>query len=128
MKKRFKQVVTRVAVVLIGGLTYFFIGSYTGFFISCPFRSLTGLYCPGCGVTGLVVSLLNGNFTKAFYCNQAIFITLPFLIGVLTSAATRFIKTGKGKLLKCENIIVWSCIVVLLSFCVYRNVLLILGQ
>ena len=126
MKKRLKLVIIRVAVVLVCGIFYFFIGNLTGFFIACPFRTLTGLFCPGCGMTSLAVSLIRGNFIGAFYCNPVIFITLPFLIGILASSTVRFVKTGNNKLLKYESVIVWFCIFLLLTFCIYRNILLLL--
>ena len=33
----------------------------------CPFRLLTGLPCPGCGLTRSLVSLLHGDLTAAVY-------------------------------------------------------------
>lgn len=35
----------------------------------CSFHSITGLYCPGCGMTRSLHAILNGHFFKAFSYN-----------------------------------------------------------
>jgi hypothetical protein len=37
--------------------------------IICPFRNLTGLPCPGCGLTRAVYHLAHGDFRQAFACH-----------------------------------------------------------
>ena len=46
-------------IFLLGmaGLLYGIFVSYTGLAIPCLFRKVTGLLCPGCGVTGMCVAL-----------------------------------------------------------------------
>lgn len=50
-----------------------------GFIIPCVFHELTGLYCPGCGATRMIVSLLQFDFYQAFRFNPLLFCFLPFL-------------------------------------------------
>jgi uncharacterized protein DUF2752 len=38
-------------------------------FAPCPFRALTGLYCPACGGLRMVHDLLHGDFAMAFHDN-----------------------------------------------------------
>jgi hypothetical protein len=52
----------------------------TGFFPPCPFRMLTGLTCPGCGVTRALHHIVHGNFTAAFMLNPLFLIAIPFLL------------------------------------------------
>lgn len=42
------------------------------FFPSCPFHSITGLYCPGCGSQRAIHDLLHANFLAAISHNPLI--------------------------------------------------------
>jgi hypothetical protein len=44
---------------------------------SCPFKNLTGFFCPGCGGQRAFHAILHGNFTEAFHNNLLIFIVVP---------------------------------------------------
>ena len=46
--------------------------------LSCPFKLMTGLSCPGCGLTRAYIAFLHGDLKKAIYY-QPIFWTVPFL-------------------------------------------------
>ena len=47
----------------------------------CPFRALTGLYCPGCGSTHAMAALLAGRWSEAWHSNALAVILFP-VIGV----------------------------------------------
>ena len=53
--------------------------------ISCPILKLTGISCPGCGMTRALISALQFNFAKAFYFHPLwlIFIILSVLLIIL---------------------------------------------
>ncbi len=44
---------------------------------ACRFNQLTGLQCPGCGMTRATHHLLNGRVARAFYYNSLYVATLP---------------------------------------------------
>jgi hypothetical protein len=48
--------------------------------IPCPFHALTGLYCPGCGLTRVILSLMDFDIAQAFRFNPLIFLLLPMYI------------------------------------------------
>jgi hypothetical protein len=50
-----------------------------GLFPSCPFRSLTGLLCPGCGSLRATHDLLHGRVIEAFAHNALLVAALPLL-------------------------------------------------
>lgn len=50
---------------------------------SCPFYTLTGLYCPGCGSTRAVHYLLIGDWRMSLRSNPLLLPMLPFLILLL---------------------------------------------
>ena len=58
---------------------------------ACPFHTLTGWYCAGCGSTRLVHALLQGHLLAAFRANPLAFVFLPGIIvdlALLASAST----------------------------------------
>ena len=46
----------------------------------CVIKTITGYYCPGCGVTRAIVSLFNGQLYQAFRYNSIIFIDIPIIL------------------------------------------------
>jgi len=52
-------------------------------FPPCPFHTLTGLYCPGCGATRAAYFLLIGNWQMSLRYHPLLLPILPFLILLL---------------------------------------------
>jgi len=46
----------------------------------CPFRALTGFYCPGCGSTRMLYLLLHGQPREAFAQNPLAMLLLPVAV------------------------------------------------
>ena len=73
-----------LALVIIGG---FFVAwglkafppTEQSFYPRCQLHSLTGLNCPGCGMTRSLHSALNGQFEQAISYNALALIVLPIL-------------------------------------------------
>ena len=65
-------------LVLPVGLFYYFFdpGTHPGF-LACPFRTLTGLLCPGCGSQRALHDLLHGDLAEAFSHNALMISALP---------------------------------------------------
>jgi len=47
---------------------------------NCPFRSITGLDCPGCGLTRAFIAICHANFAEAFRLNALSYIIVPFFL------------------------------------------------
>ena len=73
MKKIIKIIIIFLLCVSVAGIIYLEK-------VPCIFLKLTNLYCPGCGATRCILSLLKGNIKEAFQYNPIFFIMIPFLI------------------------------------------------
>lgn len=71
-KARLKKLLMNIFLLGMAGLLYGIFVSYTGLAIPCLFRKVTGLLCPGCGVTGMCVALLHLNWKGAFFCHPVL--------------------------------------------------------
>ena len=60
--------------------------------IPCMFHTITGLYCPGCGVSRMCLSLLSLDFQSAFQANAAVMLILPPGLIIAFQMAFRYIK------------------------------------
>lgn len=55
-----------------------------GKYLSCYFRKITGLDCPGCGLTRGFISLCHADFAEAFRVNALTYLVAPFFAYRLT--------------------------------------------
>ncbi len=122
MRLRAIKVVTVIGVLLILGLVYAGISYFFNVGIPCPFKTLTGLSCPGCGVSRMCIALLSLNFKAAFMANVALFIMLPILLCLAIISIVRYIKYDTWQISKPEKLIIIILIVVLIAFGFIRNI------
>lgn len=113
-----------IAVAVLAGLLYYAIVSFLGFGIPCVFKTVTGLNCPGCGVSRMAVALLRFDFKEAFYCQPVIFCFLIPLTICFAKMGIDYVKRGDKSLSLWQNIIVYSAIACLLLYCVYSNIMM----
>ncbi|MBQ2307105.1 MAG: DUF2752 domain-containing protein [Clostridia bacterium] len=112
--------VIRTAVLLAVGAGYYVLYRLTGLGLPCVFHKITGLYCPGCGVTRMVVDLSRLRFAKAFSDNAVLFVLLPvwlaaMLILLFRRDSKRLEETRTFKILSIVSLIL------LIVFGVLRN-------
>ncbi len=123
MRNRVKKTLLTGAVVLLIGCAYLVLYQITGIGIPCPFRWVTHLNCPGCGVTRMLVSLFHFDFVSAFRYNACLLIMLPVLIGLFIRWVYLYIRTGSFRGTVFDQVINASCAVALLVWGVVRNIL-----
>lgn len=73
-----------IRYVILVLAVYFFL-AWNFFYSSCPFVMVTGLPCPGCGLSRAGFCLLQGEFADAWYLN-------PFIYGIAFLAAAFVIR------------------------------------
>lgn len=66
-------------VIAIFFVYYFFNPSHYSLFPKCPFHSLTGFDCPGCGSQRAIHALLNADIAAACNFNILLVASIPFL-------------------------------------------------
>lgn len=121
MKQRLIKVI-RNALILLGiGALYALFFHLTGIGIPCIFNRITGLRCPGCGVTRMCLSLLRLDFKGAFGFNQAVFCLSPIIAFIIGRLIYLYIRYGK-KQDRLTNILSYCCIAVLTVFGIARNI------
>ena len=69
-----------ISIVGLASVYYLFNPAKYGFFPKCPFYTLTGFYCPGCGSQRALYFLLHGNIKDAIRENILMIISIPFLL------------------------------------------------
>lgn len=119
--KRAAKLLAGAGLILGIGLAYAFFCSATGLAVPCPFRALTGLYCPGCGVTRMCLALLRLDFAGAWAANPVLLCLLPALALVLGTQALHWVKTGRTRPSRWQGALIWGMVAVLLIFGVVRN-------
>lgn len=63
--------------------------------IPCPFHLLTGLDCPGCGITRLLAALSRGDLQEAAHANAYLFYTLPYLVMLIAYTLLKWFKNER---------------------------------
>ena len=110
-----KKVLT-IGLILFLLIVYKIINYFTGFGIPCLFHALTGYYCPGCGVTRMIFSIITLDFYQAFRYNPAVFL---LLIASIIYHLIRFVLKKDWKI---PNVVYYVLIVLFLIFGVLRNI------
>ena len=121
MKQRARKVIITTLSILVIGFLYGCFCMATGIAIPCLFHKVTGLLCPGCGVSRMFLSLMRGDIAKAAKYNGLLLFLLPFLLLIFGDYLIRYVKTGKYILRKWENAVLYVMIVLLIVFGILRN-------
>lgn len=82
----------------------------------CPFRFFFGVSCPGCGMTRAFFSLVNFNFSSAFYYHPLIFI-MPFIAAYTVA---RLIKKRPPFGKKCETVLLSITLALFIAVYIFR--------
>jgi hypothetical protein len=123
-----KWVVKPKGIALGAGLAaamlflYNFNPAGTSLYPPCPFNTLSGLYCPGCGSLRALHQLSHGHLFAALSLNPLMIISLPFVLYGLLSEA---VSAGRGRILPTVFVPrawIWLLFGVIVIYWVARNI------
>lgn len=127
VKRRLQKVALFGAALLMAGGAYAVFCLRTGKGVPCLFHLVTGLQCPGCGVSRMLLCLLRLDFSGAWEANPVILcLLLPGGI-VAGKCVCQYVKTGNPNPRGLWNAALWGMIVILLVFGVVRNLPVFFG-
>lgn len=120
-KARLLRLLRQALLAVAGGLGYALFVRATGLGIPCPFHALTGLDCPGCGVSRMCMALLRLDVRAAWEANCALFVILPAALVYAALRAVRYVLHGATPLTRAENAAFCVTSAALCVFGVVRN-------
>ena len=87
----------------------------------CGFYAATGLYCPGCGMTRALHSVIHGDIIRAFQFNALLVVVLPILMYFYVWWMTWAFTGRELPSLKVSRRVTWALVGLLALFIVGRN-------
>lgn len=120
---RLVHVILSCGVLLICAFTYAAFCLRTGYGIPCLFYTVTGLSCPGCGISRMFLNICKMQWYEAFISNPVIFMLLPFAAIYILRRMVIYIRTGTYRENTVTNGFFAVVLVILIVFGVVRNLI-----
>ena len=118
---RLKSVVVALGGIITGVGIILLVFMRIGYGVPCVFRVITGLLCPGCGMTHALIALIHGNFIGAFQYNVLSVTVCPLLLVYMGIRVFRFIHKGITDFSCPEILFLFFCLVVCGYYFFQRN-------
>lgn len=110
-----------IGIILL--ISYLIIGHKYGIYLFCPIHKILGLYCPGCGITRMLYSILKLDFYKAFRYNVLLFILFFPAVFLFIENLYSIQKDRKSLYKKIPEKVWIGLIVVLIIYGILRNII-----
>lgn len=112
-----------IAVAVAGSLLYFlFDPAVNRFFPPCPFHTLTGFFCPGCGSQRAFHDILHGHLLQAASHNILFLLFTPLMLFAGVVAANNVLRKKKvEQRLFNSTIFTKAVLIAVVSFWILRN-------
>ena len=122
-QQRIRRVVWIVLAVAAAGVVYYLLYRFLGFGIPCTFYQLTGLSCPGCGLTRAITALLSGDVASALSYNPMLPLYALYSAWFVGCVIVRYVKGERDVMLVGPTWLHIVMLVVLVTFGVVRNLI-----
>ena len=127
MKRKFNYTFIAVSItyilILLGIFIYFFYLNDYFSIPTCPIYTNLGIYCPACGGTRAVISLLHFDFLSSILFNPIVIYTL-FFSTLYTDSSTLFSKVLNINF----NLIIKIGIIIIVVNCIIKNILIFFNK
>jgi hypothetical protein len=124
MTLRQKWAITAIAVIVVAVVYTLCNPLQRHWPLQCPFRLLTGLQCPGCGVQRAAYALLHGHLTEALRYNLFLVYAGPYALSLVVE---NLLPDGRAhqrlKHILENRWVVWFYVVTFCVWLVVRNLL-----
>ncbi|CAI3447398.1 hypothetical protein CIRMBP1296_01472 [Enterococcus cecorum] len=118
-KSQIQKEIRYLLIILGVGFGYYLWLNFTHLGIPCPFRTITGWLCPGCGITHMLIALIQLDFHTAYLENPFLLLTSPFLIGEIIYQ--RYLQLTKQVNPQWNQVLLWLYVIALIIFGILRN-------
>ncbi len=106
-------------ITILLSILYLYLNKRFSFYIPCIFHKITHLYCPGCGITRMFLSILKLNFYQAFRFNPLMFFMTPFII---IYEIIYYINWIQDKKFKISKKIWYILLIITIIYTILRNI------
>ena len=120
-KERLYIIFKKTIPILVVLILYYIFVVITDLGIPCIFKKITGLRCPGCGVSRMCMALLRFDFVQAAKYNIFVLSLIPFILPLAIYKMVVFIKSGITKNTLFEKIFYPIVFVLCIAFAIIRN-------
>lgn len=112
-----------ILLIMVAVSVYFYFDPESCvFFPKCPWLSLTGSMCPGCGSQRAIHALLHGDIAAAWRYNALLLLFIPYII-VLIIAELRRSEAPRFYSKVTSPLAIVVCGAVILAWWILRNVM-----
>lgn len=112
---------SKTGLVLGLGIVYAIFVRLTGWGLPCVFSLVTGVYCPGCGISRMFLALFRLDFVAAARYNLLVLCLLPFGMVLYGYKFWCYVKTGRVEMHPAEKVFYIAALILCIVFSVLRN-------
>ena len=122
-KDRVKKAVLVIVGLIIFTIAYYIFYKITNIGLPCVFHEFFGFYCPGCGITRMIFSIMQLDLYQAFRYDALMFIFTPFAIVLAIDWLIGYLYDRPNKIFSKIPFAVWITVLVIsVIFGIIRNI------